>query len=241
MEHHNSNEPMSESVEMYLLRIALLQDDDRPVPISALADELSISPVSANQMCRKLEERGMVVYEPYKGVTLTPQGEAAAMRVLRKRRLWEVFLADKLGLEPSQAEDMACRLEHVTPDGLAERLASFLHNPTFSPQQKPIPTNPGGIAQRPQVSLANVAPGQEAHVTHLDAEGPALDFMRSQGLVPGVVVKVLATSTSGAMLIEAGSGQLALTPDIVRLVNVVTERTALVSPLDDEQLDAVPL
>ena len=74
MDDHNTIESMSESVEMYLLRIALLQDEDKPVPISILAEELSVSPVSANQMCRKLEERGMVHYEPYRGVTLTLQG-----------------------------------------------------------------------------------------------------------------------------------------------------------------------
>jgi predicted membrane GTPase involved in stress response len=86
MDDHNLEEAMSESVEMYLLRIALLQDEDRPVPISALAEELAVSPVSANQMCRKLEERGMVHYEPYKGPiqqrlngVLISQGNGAAV------------------------------------------------------------------------------------------------------------------------------------------------------------------
>ena len=94
------SDPMTEAAEMYLLRIALLAQDQEPVPISRLADALDVSPISANQMCRKLETRGLVTYQPYKGVTLTPKGKHIALQVLRKRRLWEVFLGSKLGLDP---------------------------------------------------------------------------------------------------------------------------------------------
>jgi DtxR family Mn-dependent transcriptional regulator len=226
MEDHNSNTAMSESVEMYLLRIALLQDVDRPVPISALAEELTVSPVSANQMCRKLEERGMVHYEPYKGVTLTLHGEAVAMRVLRRRRLWEVFLAEKLGLAPEQAEEIACRFEHVTPDGLAERLASFLGNPTLSPQQEPIPPSIGAAVRRPRLALSTLAAGQQAQVCQVAADEPARDFLRSHGLAPGATVNVLATASDGGLLIEAGQGILTLTPDIARLVEVTIPRSS---------------
>ena len=226
MDDHNSNEAMSESVEMYLLRIALLQDEDRPVPISALAEELAVSPVSANQMCRKLEERGMVHYEPYKGVTLTLHGEAVAMRVLRRRRLWEVFLADKLGLEPGLAEEIACRFEHVTPDGLAERLAGFLGNPTLSPQQEPIPPSIGVAVRRPRLALSALAIGQQAQVYQVTAEEPVRIFLRSHGLAPGTTVKVLAAASDGGLLVEAGQATLTLTPEIVNLVEVTAVRPA---------------
>ena len=234
MDDHNTVEPMSESVEMYLLRIALLQDEDRPVPISILADELSVSPVSANQMCRKLEERGMVHYEPYRGVTLTLQGEAAAMRVLRKRRLWEVFLSEKLGVEPQQAEEIACRFEHVTPDGLAERLAGFLENPTLSPQQQPIPPSIGAALRRPRFPLSGLRVGQKAQVVHLNVDATGYDFMRGQGLTPGAGVKVLAATSNGSMLIELGNRQLALSAELTRLIDVAPVRfSGSSSTLDD--------
>jgi DtxR family Mn-dependent transcriptional regulator len=225
MEDHNSNQTMSESVEMYLLRIALLQDEDRPVPISALAEELAVSPVSANQMCRKLEERGMVHYEPYKGVTLTLHGEAVAMRVLRRRRLWEVFLAEKLGLAPDQAEEIACRFEHVTPDGLAERLAGFLGNPTLSPQQEPIPPSIGAAVRRPRLALSALGVGQQAQVCQINADEAVRDFLRAQGLVAGATIKVLAAAGDGGLLVDAGHGALMLAADIVRLIEVSAARS----------------
>jgi len=224
MDDHNIAESMSESVEMYLLRIALLQDEDKPVPISILAEELSVSPVSANQMCRKLEERGMVHYEPYRGVTLTLQGEAAAMRVLRKRRLWEVFLSEKLGVEPQQAEEIACRFEHVTPDGLAERLAGFLGNPTLSPQQQPIPPSIGAALRRPRFPLSGLGVGQKAQVVHIDVDATGYAFVRGQGLTPGASVKVLAATGNGSMLIEVGNSQLALSAELARLIDIVPLR-----------------
>ncbi len=226
MDDHNSKEAMSESVEMYLLRIALLQDEDRPVPISALAEELAVSPVSANQMCRKLEERGMVHYEPYKGVTLTLHGEAVAMRVLRKRRLWEVFLAGKLGLDPAQAEEIACRFEHVTPDGLAERLAGYLGNPTLSPQQEPIPPSIGAAVRKPRLPLSALSAGQQAQVCQITADDPVREFLRARGLTTGATLKVLASAGDGGLLVETAHGMLTLSSDLVQMIEVTPLRSA---------------
>lgn len=126
---------------MYLLRTAELAESspDAVVPVPALAEQLGISPVSTNQMCRKLQDQGLMRYRPYRGVTLTEAGQAVADRVIRRRRLWEVFLVDQLGLSLPEAEDAACRLEHVTSTELAERLAAFLKQPQSCPHQKPIP------------------------------------------------------------------------------------------------------
>jgi DtxR family Mn-dependent transcriptional regulator len=234
MDDHNIAEPMSESVEMYLLRIALLQDEDRPVPMSALAEGLSVSPVSANQMCRRLEERGMVHYEPYRGVTLTLQGEAAAMRVLRKRRLWEVFLSEKLGMEPHQAEEIACRLEHATPDGLAERLAGFLGNPTLSPQQQPIPPSIGAAVRRPSFPLSGLGVGHRGQVLTVEGNAATHLFARDQGLVPGASVKVLAVAASGSMLIEVDNRQLSLSPELTRQITIAPQRLVAESSTPDD-------
>lgn len=101
---------ISGNVEMYLATIATLQTAEQPVPISQLAEHLSHSPVSVNEMCHKLVERRWATYQPYKGVRLTPEGITLAHQVLRRRRLWEIFLLERLGADADEARAFACHL-----------------------------------------------------------------------------------------------------------------------------------
>ena len=220
------NESMTESTEMYLLRIALLSENDEPVPISQLAEELDISPVSTNQMCKKLEEKELVDYQPYKGVTLTLQGEVIALRVLRKRRLWEVFMVDKLGAKPDRAEAVACRFEHVTPDALAERLAQFLGNPTFSPQRQPIPPCLGSSRQRSMRPLSTLAAGKNGVVANIVANDALRDFLRSQDVTPGAILKVMAIARNGSILVETNGQNISLSPEIAASIDITEVQDA---------------
>ncbi len=211
---------LSESVEMYLLRIALLSQEKTPVPISQLAETLQVSPISANQMCRRLEDRGLVVYQPYRGVSLTPQGEAIAQTVLRKRRLWKTFLSDLLGLAPEEADTMACRLEHVTPDDLADRLDRFL--------QHPCPEVPSSIVSQTAPSsagphyqpLSALGAGEHARVHRIALEGIVRDFLRGQGFVPGAEVHILATAPDKALLVQIQNRPLSLAIRLAQHIQV---------------------
>ena len=118
----------SESEEMYLITIAMAVEDGQqaPIPVPQLADALAVSRVSANEMVKKLDARGLIEYVPYKGAVLRPEGELIAKRILRRRRLWSVFLAEQLGLTPQAADAVACEFEHVTPADVAQRLSEFL-------------------------------------------------------------------------------------------------------------------
>lgn len=229
---------MSESIEMYLLRITLLQKKDQPVSIPVLAQELAVSPVSANEMCRKLTERGLVHYEPYKGVILTPQGEALARRVLRHRRLWEVFFVEKLGIEAHEAETMACRFEHVTPVELAGRLASFLGNPLLSPQNEPIPHGESISIERPVQPLSALGAGEQGQAAQIEADETTQEFLRHQGIVPGILIEVLAVARDGSVLVEVESQHLSLSAAIAGSVAVVpvelNESSALLSQMKGE-------
>jgi DtxR family Mn-dependent transcriptional regulator len=211
---------MSESAEMYLLRIALLSHDGEPVPIAQLAETLGVSPISANQMCRRLEEKELVHYQPYKGVTLTERGETVAMRVLRKRRLWEVFLSEKLGLTPEEAEDIACRLEHVTPDDLSERLAEFLGRPRFSPQRQPIP--PSSVSDRRPVArpLATLAVGERAHIVGIPPDDALSAFLRGQHVTTGAEVVLLAVADNRAMLLDVNGQHISMDFTIAQKIEV---------------------
>ena len=214
------NTHVSESAEMYLLRIALLSQGNEPVPISQLAETLDVSPISANQMCRKLENKGLVVYQPYKGVFLTDQGATIAQKVLRKRRLWEVFLSEKLGIAPEMAEEMACRFEHVTPESLSEKLADFLGDPALSPQMQPIPPREDELPRdsRPLLSLGV---GQRAHVAKLPSDDATAAFLRMQRITPGAELKLLAIAQNRAVLLDVAGQQLALDFDVAHAIEII--------------------
>jgi len=214
---------MSESIEMYLLRIALLQQEAQAqhVPVPKLAQELAVSPVSANEMCRKLTEKELITYEPYKGVQLTASGQAMARRVIRRRRLWEVFFVEKLGLTPAEAEEIACRFEHVTPDSLANRLDNFLENPTRSPQNKPIPANSGAPVTLPSTQpLAALPVGAQAVVAGLNVEAVTAGFLQQQGVLTGSRLAVLAAATDGSRLLAVAGQPVSLAGAVAAKIEV---------------------
>lgn len=213
---------MSESIEMYLIRVAQLRQDGQPVPLSQLAQELAITSVSANEMCRKLTEKGLVEYEPYKGVTLTPDGDLLARRVLRCRHLWEIFLVEKLGLAPAEADDIACRFEHVTSDDLADRLAAFLANAAPGDQQ----------STQEDCLLTTLTAGQHGLIIDLSADPVIKDFLKQQGIALGETVTVLSVAADGSLLLEVAGLPLSLSQRVAQTINVT--RTSTQSPTEKE-------
>lgn len=211
---------VSGSIEMYLAAIATHQRDEQPVPLSQLADTLSHSAVSVNEMCRKLVERGWATYQPYKGVTLTSLGMQLAEQVLCRRRLWEVFLVERLGADPAEAETFACQLEHATPGDLARRLAAFLAYPDRSPRDEPIPCLFNSEASRRVTSLATLGVGQRAQVVEITLDGVVEEYLSARGVVAGAVVEVLAASSDGVRLIQNASGQLSVCRSLAERVAV---------------------
>lgn len=207
---------------MYLISIALLRQHDQPVPLSTLAQRLTISPASANEMCRKLAERELIEYQPYKGVTLTPQGETIAQRVLFRRRLWEVFLVEKLGIGVEDSEEIACHLEHVTSDTLIERLALFLNYPPESPQHEPISYTQHIAATALAQSLTAFAVGQAGRITDIIADEAVKSFLQAQLIRPGTLLHVLAIAPDGVLLVAVGDQHLSLSPAIAN--HIVMER-----------------
>jgi len=199
---------MSESEEMYLVTIARLNEKGEagPVPVSQLASELSVMPVSANQMIRKLEDSGWLIYTPYKGVSLTAKGLGRALRVLRHRRLWEVFLVEQLKIPATEATDMACRLEHFLPNPAADRLAAFLGNPSVSPAGNPIPpANPDtpGVLDIP-IGVMDI--GADCEVTRIECDHAARTFLASEGIRAGEIVHVAAIGGNGSVLVQSSTG-----------------------------------
>ena len=218
---HNISD-ISESEEMYLITIARLVEGglEAPIPISRLAAELSIQPVSANQMVHKLAEEELVAYRPYKGAELTEQGQAIAQQVLRRRRLWEVFLVEHLGVPAGEADSLACRFEHITPKMVINELADFLGDPALNPQGLPIPRVNHETRSPAVQSLVDVPIGQERLVRRLDVDAPTRAFLKEAGVQPGAVVCPLAVSSCGAMLLQSDKGRLHLAGELLDSVMV---------------------
>jgi DtxR family Mn-dependent transcriptional regulator len=212
----------SESEEMYLIHIAMAGEEgvQGPVGLSRLAEMLSVSPISVNQMVKKLVGRGLVEYLPYKGVELTGDGREIADQVLRRRRLWALFLAEQLGLSPVRADAIACDLEHITPPDLADRLADLLGDPVSGPQGKPIP-HPGKPSSTPAQRLLSELPvGGQANVAGVEGSPATRSFLAKEGVVPGASITVLARAGDGDCLIRVGAADVHVAGRLAQSISV---------------------
>ena len=210
---------MSESEDMYLITLANLAERGvaSPVPLSVLAADLTVMPVSANQMVHKLQEEGLVDYQPYKGVALRTEGLRRANRTLRRRRLWELFLVDKLALGFAEADSLACRLEHLGTEEVTERLEAFLGHPQLSAQGLPIPAaEADDLAEKP---LAQRTAGRDYAVTRIDDEA-VRRYLAAQGMCQGAQVRLVAVSARGDVLLEVNEARFELAAAAAKAVIV---------------------
>jgi DtxR family Mn-dependent transcriptional regulator len=211
---------MTESEEMYLVTIASLQEasSEEIIPIGRLADALGLSPVSANQMVRKLVNASLVMYAPYKGVSLTPAGKQDALSILRFRRIWEVFLVERLRFSSHEATKLACKMEHAFPAEGIERLASYLGNPLLSPKGHPIPAPLSGGKLVTCLRLDQLKPGESGRVERLEASPAERSFLFAHDLCPGAQVAVLAGSDQSILVKVESRSPLHLSSQVAQTI-----------------------
>jgi DtxR family Mn-dependent transcriptional regulator len=186
----------SQTVENYLKTIFLAQvaspSSDDLVPMGHIAAALGVVPGTATTMVKALAEAGLVRYEPYMGVRLTPGGEKLASRVLRRHRLVELFLVRVLGMNWSEVHDEAERLEHAVSDHVIDRIDEMLGRPAVDPHGDPIPTAEGTVAHHNHENLTDAPLETSLMVTRvIDQDPDFLRFAEEHGLVPGTVVTVV--------------------------------------------------
>lgn len=146
-----------------------------PVGLADLAEQLSLSVASVNEMVRRLEQQGLVRYTPYRGVVLRHEGLTQALSVIRRHRLWERFLTDLLGLPWDVVHQEACRLEHAASEEITERLAVLLDHPQHCPHGKPMPSPDCELVPAPHaVALVELEAGQSGTVAYVGREDPEL-------------------------------------------------------------------
>lgn len=185
------HDSFNESTEMYLKALTELAAPGSSVPISALAERLGVSSVSATEMVHRLSAQGLLEHTRYQGVDLTEQGSQQAAAVVRSHRLWERFLFDCLGLPWDAVHEWACRLEHATDLEVTDALDLFLGRPKTCPHGNPIPDAEGKLPPVQFQTLAALAPGDAAVISSVHPESDSLlAYLDSQDLRPGTQVVV---------------------------------------------------
>jgi len=154
----------STSEENYLKTIFHLQTKDDNVSTNELAEKLHAKPASITDMMKKLKTRKLVNYQPYQGFRLTPEGKKVALSIIRRHRLWEYFLAEKLKFNWDEVHEVAEQLEHVSNKKLIDKLDEYLAFPKFDPHGDPIPDTNGKMETGKQISLSELPINKSAKV-----------------------------------------------------------------------------
>ena len=211
----------SRAVEDYLKAIFKLQGESEPVSTTALAAELDRSAASVTNMVKGLAEQGLLVHEPYHGARLTETGESAALKIIRRHRVIETYLIERLGYTWDGVHAEAERLEHAASEELIDRMARALGDPLEDPHGAPIPSPEGIIERRDLVALSELPEGAEAVVREVpDEDSERLRELAAAGFLLGTDVVVVARRGDGTMVVRVAGNQTKLdaaTAGMIRL------------------------
>ncbi|MFT4525235.1 MAG: DtxR family Mn-dependent transcriptional regulator [Bacteroidia bacterium] len=178
--------------ENYLKAIFKLSKlSDKGVSTNALADRMETKASSVTDMVKRLAGKKLVNYQKYKGVTLSSRGQKIAVDIIRKHRLWEVFLVEHLGFAWDEVHDVAEQMEHVNSDLLIERLDKFLEHPKYDPHGGPIPDSDGNFPAPARVKLDELTIGKDSKVMGVTEHSDAfLAHLKKIGLELGAAFKL---------------------------------------------------
>ncbi|MDQ3392611.1 MAG: metal-dependent transcriptional regulator [Bacteroidota bacterium] len=184
---------LSFSEENYLKCIYHLSKDGKEeINTNAIAEHLNTKPASVTDMIRKLDKKGVITYKKYQGVSLSRQGLAEALNVVRKHRLWEVFLVEKLKFNWDEVHDVAEQLEHIRSPLLIERLDKFLGSPQYDPHGDPIPDENGEFTSKNLIPVSAMEVNDEGIVMAVkDTEVKFLQYLDKLGAYLGAKIKVV--------------------------------------------------
>jgi len=206
---------LSASIEDYAKAIYVLEERHGVASTTALADRLEISPPAVSAMVKKLAALGYVTHVPYRGVRLTDEGRRVALEVLRHHRLLETYLVEELGVPWDRVHAEAEVLEHVLSEGLEERIAAKLGEPTHDPHGDPIPAPDGTVVEPETVGLDTLAAGDRGRFVRVsDSDPKLLRELADLGIRPGDELEVLAGG------VRAGSATHRLRPALARSMRI---------------------
>lgn len=183
---------LSYTEENYLKAIYnLSQGNNEPVNTNAIAEVMQTKAASVSDMLRKLNEKQLINYVKYRGLTLTEAGQKMALQLVRKHRLWEVFLVEKLKFNWDEVHEVAEEMEHITSELLIRRLDEFLGYPKYDPHGDPIPTEAGDLSEKQQIVLSEMNVNEAGIVIGVkDSQPLFLQYLDKVGIYLGAKLKV---------------------------------------------------
>ena len=181
----------SASEENYIKTIFHLQEEDGTVTTNELAAVLHTRPASITDMMKKLKTKKLVHYQPYQGFRLTTDGKKVALGIVRRHRLWEYFLAEKLKFSWDEVHAVAEDMEHVSSKKLIDKLDEFLEYPRFDPHGDPIPDSQGKIESSKQICLTELPLNKPAIVSSVgDQSKEILELLKHKKIGIGTKLEV---------------------------------------------------
>ncbi len=183
----------SQAEENYLKCIYSLEmEHGDEVSTNLIAAKINTKASSVTDMVKKLAAKDLVAYKKYQGVKLTPEGRKTALRVVRKHRLWECFLVQKLDFKWDEVHEIAEQLEHIESDLLIDKLDAFLRFPKTDPHGDPIPDKHGRMVISQTVNVLDMKIGSSGILTGVkDSSGPFLKYLNKKNLALGDKIKVI--------------------------------------------------
>jgi DtxR family Mn-dependent transcriptional regulator len=162
------------------------------VSTNSIAENLNTKASSVTEMLKKLSEKSLIVYKKYHGAQLTELGRKTALKIIRKHRLWEVFLVEKLNFKWDEVHDIAEQLEHIQSEKLTNQLDKFLDFPTHDPHGDPIPNTAGFIKFTPKLKLSDLNIGETGKFIGVkDSSSTFLKYLDKRKISLGCNIKVL--------------------------------------------------
>jgi DtxR family Mn-dependent transcriptional regulator len=177
--------------ENYIKAIYHLQQTDGNVTTNELAAELNTKAASVTDMLKKLKAKKLLNYEKYQGFRLSTEGRKIALNIVRKHRLWEYFLVEKLHFGWDEVHEVAEELEHITSKKLVDKLDAFLDYPKFDPHGDPIPDSTGKMVNQKQVNLIDLGINETAEIVSVGSQSTELlELLTHKNLSIGTVLEI---------------------------------------------------
>ncbi|MCM4168033.1 HTH-type transcriptional regulator MntR [Arenibacter antarcticus] len=208
---------MTRSEENYIKTIFHIgRQGKEAVTTNSIAEKMETKPSSVTDMVKKLSEKNFVNYKRYQGVSLTPLGNKMALGIIRKHRLWEVFLVEKLDFSWDEVHEVAEQLEHIKSDKLIDSLDQLLEFPKFDPHGDPIPDKNGEFKERDRILLSEVVVGVEGVCVGVrDSSTSFLKFLDKNNIALGHQIKVLEIEEfDESLIIEIGGSKMQISHQI---------------------------